>query len=214
MLCACSEELDSETAELDGLAAVVAQSLEARGLPTDSVSVIEQIVGGGATRSSSSLCELAWSYNGAVGLYRVEELVSARETAEQLGDVFTYAALVGETLTGEQSELVVRVAGGTLTDGSGQTGLISLETGQELVMFTSVPTTDVNQGFPLAFEWTTFAIDPDGAVGNAEERWENLDALAEAYVQELANPPLESTTRDTSDPVLDAQLAEACEARR
>jgi hypothetical protein len=211
ILPACEE---SEIQEPDGLAEIVAQSLEARGLPTDSVSVTEQVSGGSSTHPGLSLCQLAWSYNGDAGVYRVQELVSTRETPETLGDIFTYAYLVGETLDGESSELVIRVTGGTLTDPPlGQTGLLSLRTGQELVFFTSAPDPEVNQGFPLAFEWTTMPIDPDGSVGTSIERWESLTALAESYAREVANPPMDSETRNTSDASQYARLAESCGAR-
>jgi hypothetical protein len=189
-LCACSES-DSAIADSDSLHSKVTASLESRGLATDTAFTIDEMPPAGASYSQPSLCELTWVFDGGGGTYEVRELVSTQERVDDpMGTLFTYVQLEGESFGGDTAPVVLRVNGGTLESGESQTGLAQFQVGQRLAVFHTAPSSDFNEGFPAAYAWTVFEVQPDGVVGNADLAWESVSALQSEFLTTLQRLPL------------------------
>jgi hypothetical protein len=189
-LCACSES-DSAIADSDSLHSKVTASLESRGLATDTAFTIDEMPPAGASYSQPSLCELTWVFDGGGGTYEVRELVSTQERVDDpMGTLFTYVQLEGESFGGDTAPVVLRVNGGTLESGESQTGLAQFQVGQRLAVFHTAPSSDFNEGFPAAYAWTVFEVQPDGVVGNTDLAWESVSALQSEFLTNLERLPV------------------------
>jgi hypothetical protein len=187
---ACSES-DSPTADSDSLHSQVVASLEGRGLPSDTVFPIDQMPAASASYSQPSICELTWVFDGGGGTYEVRDLVSTRELVDDpMGTLFTYVQLEGESFDGDTQPVVLRVNGGTLESGESQTGLAQFQVGQRLAVFHTAPSPEFNEGYPAAYAWTIFEVQPDGVVGNADLAWESVSALQSEFLTTLQRLPL------------------------